>query len=118
MDELKSPIPQHEINDWTLHTMRLKSKKPSKTDFESSINWEAVPTKLKNKMIEHDMMPKRGIPKVIHSSGPYEPEYFSPYNLKYMPEGTIIKYLNYEELDASVLEISKELEKLEIFGGY
>ena len=54
----------------------------------SSINWNGVPDSLVEKMKEHEKMPKRGINKLIMTSGPWLPEWYEEYNRKFLPEGT------------------------------
>lgn len=47
---------------------------------KSSIDWAGIPDSLIQKMKENDMMPGRGIPNRIMTSGPWEPEWFESYS--------------------------------------
>jgi len=56
--------------------MLLKKSKIHQPANMSSINWKGVPDSLVEKMKEHEKMPKRGINKLIMTSGPWEPDWF------------------------------------------
>ena len=42
----------------------------------TSINWDAVPDDLLQKMVKFDKMPKKGISKLVFATAPWEPKHF------------------------------------------
>jgi hypothetical protein len=92
-----------------------KSKTNQPAD-KSTIDWAGIPDSLIEKMKENDVMPGKGIPNRIMTSGPWEPEWFESYSQQFMPNNTEFKYYNYTEVTSEVHRISKEMEKVGIKG--
>lgn len=82
----------------------------------SAINWGGIPDSLVEKMKEHDVMPKRGIPNRLLTLGPWLPSWHDSYNQKFLPNGTEFLYFDFEAAASNVSMISAELEKLGIHG--
>ena len=47
---------------------------------------------------------------------PFEPTWFRSYNQKYMPNNTEFIVYDYDKMDEEISMISKELEKVGVFG--
>lgn len=70
----------------------------------STIDWEAVPDEMLQKMIETGHMPHKGISKKVFGTGPWLPKHVPELTQKYMPNGTELHFFmqGSKELDDNV----------------
>lgn len=61
-------------------------------------------------------MPERGIPNRIMVLAPFEPQWFREFNQKQMPNNTEFVVYDYDKMDQEIALVSKEMEKLGVFG--
>ena len=83
---------------------------------KSSINWGGISDQLIEKIKDQHDLPERGIPNRIMMLAPFEPSWFRSYNQKYMPNNTEFIVYDYDKMDEEISMISKELEKVGVFG--
>lgn len=62
------------------------------------------------------MMPGRGIPHRVMTTGPWLPSWHKSLNQKYLPADTEFIYFDYDAADGNMSMISKEMEKVGVFG--
>ena len=78
MEEMKLTDTETSVHD-ELDLIPFTDPKLSKipTDFDFELE---NPKLLKDKLIEHDYLPTKGIPMTIYATGPYEPPTFKSEN--------------------------------------